>query len=104
MRIKAEEFNRMAERYYREELCRRHLDNGLDTLVDDALRLDGCSNNEISALKERLIGSTPAALFIRETGCRLLAEEATDHEIHILLLLTLTIIRRELHNNVVPQV
>lgn len=94
MRINSEVFNRSAERYYREDLCRLHLENGLSTLLEDAQDLDGCQDSEIGAFKEQLIGSAPAALFIRETGCRLLAGEATDREIHALILLGLLTVHR----------
>ena len=96
MRIKAGDFNRAAETYYRTDLCRLHLNDGLETLIDDGRKLDACVDADIGALKERLAGSGPAALFIRETGNRLLAGEATDREIHVLILLTLLIIHREL--------
>jgi hypothetical protein len=96
MQIKAETFNRAAETYYRGDLCNQHLQNGLETLVDDGLRLDSCSDPAVGALKEQLTGKAPAALFIRETGCRVVAGEATDREIHILILLVLLIIHREL--------
>jgi len=49
----------------------------------------------MGALKEQLIGSAPAALFIRETGCRLLAGEATDREIHMLIVLCLVLLQQQ---------
>nr|WP_321465794.1 hypothetical protein [uncultured Desulfobulbus sp.] len=95
MRIKSEDFNRMAERYYRDDLCRLHLDNGLDTLVEDGLSFDKSKDPAMGALKEQLIGSAPAALFIRETGCRLMAGEATDREIHMLIVLCLVLLQQQ---------
>ena len=99
MQIEAETFNRAAESYYRRDLCDLHLANGLKTLLDDSQRLDACSDPAIGALKERLSGKGPAALFIRETGNRVLAGEATDREIQILILLILLIIHRELQTD-----
>ncbi len=96
MRVKAGDFNRAAETYYRTDLCRLHMNNGLETLIDDGRKLDACADADIGALKERLTGSASASLFIRETGSRLLAGEATGREIHILILLTLLVIHREL--------
>ena len=96
MRVKAGDFNRAAETYYRTDLCRLHMNNGLDTLIDDGRKLDACADTDIGALKERLTGSASASLFIRETGSRLLAGEATGREIHILILLILLVIHREL--------
>lgn len=95
MRIRAADFNRAAEHYYRTDLCRLHLQNGLDTLIADGQRLDACTDPAIGALKERLLGSAPAALFIRETGHRVLARAASVQELHILLLLTLLIVHAE---------
>jgi hypothetical protein len=96
MRIKAGDFNRAAETYYRTDLCRLHLTNGLETLIEDGGKLDACSDAGIRALKEQLTGSASASLFIREAGSRLLAGEATGREIHVLILLTLLIVQREL--------
>ncbi|MGD9948732.1 MAG: hypothetical protein AB7U29_09660 [Desulfobulbus sp.] len=96
MRIKSDDFNRMAEHYYRNDLCRLHLGNGLDTLVEDGLRFDAINDAKTGALKEQLIGSTPSALFIRETGCRLLAGEATDREIHMLIVLCLVLFQQQM--------
>ncbi len=96
MRIKSEDFNRMAEGYYRDELCRLHLDNGLDSLVEDGLRFDAQNDRTTGVLKQQMIGSTPTALFIRETGCRLLAGEATGGEIHLLIILCLLIFQQQM--------
>jgi len=95
MRIGAADFNRAAESYYRTGLCRLPLHNGLEALIADGLHLDACTDPAIGALKERLLGSAPAALFIRETGHRVLAGTASGQEIHVLLLLTLLIVHRE---------
>jgi hypothetical protein len=95
MRINSNDFNRMAEQYYRGDLCRLHMDNGLDTLVEDGIRFDACAETETGALKEQLIGSTPMALFLRETGCRLRAGEATDREIHLLIVLYLILFHQQ---------
>ena len=96
MQIDAETFNRAAETYYRRDLCDLHLANGLETLVDDGQRLDACTDAAIGTLKEQLTGKGSAALFIRETGSRLLAGVATNREIQVLILLILLVIHREL--------
>ena len=96
MQIEAETFNRAAETYYRRDLCDLHLAGGLETLVDDCQRLDACGDAAIGVLKEQLTGKGPSVLFIRETGNRVLAGEATDREIQTLILLILLIIHREL--------
>lgn len=95
MRVGAAEFNRAAEAYYRTDLCRLHLRNGLDTLIEDCQRLDACADPAIGAIKEQVLGNGPAALFVHEAGHRLLADQASGQEIHALLLLTLLIIHRE---------
>jgi hypothetical protein len=95
MRIGAQSFNHAAEAYYRTELCRRHLQDGLDTLIEDGVRLENCTDRAMGALKERLLGSFPAPLFIREVGHRVLNGCASTREIHLLILLTLLIVRQE---------
>ncbi len=95
MQVEAGTFNRAVETYYRKDLCSLHLADGLETLVQDGCRLDHCRDPEVVALKHRLTGGAPAALFIRETGSRVLAGEATDQEIHALILLTLLIVHGE---------
>jgi len=92
MQVEAATFNRAVERYYRRDLCSLHLADGLETLVQDGGRLDASPDPEVIACKNRLTGKAPAALFIREAGSRVLAGEATDQEIHCLLLLGLLII------------
>lgn len=95
MHIPSETFNRSAEAYYRNDLCRLHLQNGLDTLMEDARQLDASPDPELAQIKQQLIGSSSATLFLRETGCRLLAGEATDKDLHSLALLTLLILHQQ---------
>lgn len=99
MRVGAQAFNRGAEAYYRTDLCQRHLHDGLDTLIKDGVRLESCTVAAIGALRERLLGSMPASLFIREAGHRVLNGSATTQEIHLLILLTLLIIHQEDQRN-----
>ncbi len=96
MEMEAATFNRAAENYYRKDLCSLHLANGLETLIDDGQRLDACSDPAITTLREQLTGKAPAALFIRETGCRVVAGEATDREKHVFIFLILLILHLEL--------
>jgi hypothetical protein len=96
MGINSDEFNRMAERYYRNDLCRLHMDNGLDSVVEDGMLFDRSEDAQSGALRQQVIGSTSAALFIRETGCRLLAGEATDQEILRLIILCLVLFEEQM--------
>ena len=95
MRVEAAAFNEAAEAYYREELCRAHLADGLATLIEDGRDLDASMDAELGRLREQLTGRAPAALFLREAGSRMLAGEAADREILILILLILLIVERQ---------
>lgn len=95
MRVDTQAFNSAAEAYYRTELCHQHLQDGLDTLIEDGVRLEECAAQTIGNLKERLLGSVPAPLFIREAGHRALNGSASTREIHLLILLALLIVHRE---------
>lgn len=99
MRIGAQSFNHAAEAYYRTELCHRHLQDGLDTLIEDGVRLESCTDQAMGTIKERLLGSVPAPLFIREAGHRVLNGSASTQEIHLLILLNLLIVRQEQQRN-----
>ena len=94
MRVEAAAFNEAAEAYYREELRLAHLADGLETLVEDGRALDASLDAELGSSREQLIGRAPAALFLREAGSRMLAGEAADREILILILLTLVIVEQ----------
>lgn len=95
MRLGAEEFNSAAETYYRTTLCRQHLENGLETLIEDGRLLDACTDPTLAGVKEQILGSGPAVLFIRETGHRVLAGQASNREIQVLLQLILLIVARK---------
>ena len=71
-----------------------HLADGLETLVEDGRALDASLDAELGSPREQLIGRAPAALFLREAGSRMLAGEAADREILILILLTLVIVEQ----------
>jgi hypothetical protein len=95
MHTRAADFNQAAEIYYRTELCQMHLQNGLDTLIEDGRRLDACTDPSVGLIREQLTGTVPAALFIGQTGSRVLAGKAAIDEIHRLLMLVLLIIHCE---------
>jgi hypothetical protein len=95
MRVGTQAFNRAAEAYYRTDLCHRHLHDGVETLIADGVRLEGCTDQAVGALKERLLGSVPAPLFIREAGHRVVNGSASAREIHLLILLALLTVHLE---------
>ena len=102
MHTKAADFNRAAEIYYRTDLCRTHLKNGLDTLIEDGRRLDAGTDPSVGHIREQLTGTIPAALFIGQTGSRVLSGTAAMDEIHRLLLLILLIVHCELQATGTP--
>ena len=96
MRMEARAFNQAAEHYYRTTLCHRHMEDGLATLVEDSAELDRCSDPAIDAARDELTGGVPVALFVRMTGRRVLAGEATVEELQTFILLCVLIVRMRL--------
>ena len=96
MRTEARVFNQAAEHFYRTTLCGRHMADGLATLADDGAELDRCSDPAISGARDQLTGGVPVALFVRMTGRRVLAGEATVEELHAFILLCVLIVRMRL--------
>ncbi|MBM9536095.1 hypothetical protein [Desulfobulbus alkaliphilus] len=95
MHVRAADFNRAAEIYYRTNLLQTHLKNGLETLIEDGRRLDACSAPSVCLIREQLTGTIPAALLIGQIGSRVLTGKAAIDEIQRLLLLILLIIHCE---------
>ena len=93
MRTEARAFNQAAEHYYRTTLCHRHMEDGLATLQSDASELDWCSDPAVAGARDQLTGGVPVALFVRATGRRVLAGEATVEELQTFILLTALIVR-----------
>ena len=69
------------------------MDDGLATLQSDASELDWCSDPAVAAARDQLTGGVPVALFVRATGRRVLAGEATVEELQTFILLAVLIVR-----------
>jgi hypothetical protein len=70
--------------------------DGLATLADDGAELDRCGDPAIGGARDELTGGVPVALFVRMTGRRVLAGEATVEELHAFILLCVLIVRMRL--------
>ncbi len=63
LKVRSEDFNQGAERYYRETLKRRHLEEALQFFEEDLLRLDQSEYFECNyALRRALLNDSPAIL------------------------------------------
>jgi hypothetical protein len=99
MRMKAEEFNLQAERYYRDALRRRHTAEAFEFLIDDlrametrAARVDGAVREALrDCLKGR--GATQMAESLRS---RVVAGDATEDELRALINITLLSVHLDL--------
>ena len=92
LRVPAKAFNQAAEQYYRHGLRHRHTIDGLQTLIADGRELENATDPMVNACCRQLLGAMPPGLFIRETGRRVLAEEATADELQTFILLVVLII------------
>ena len=92
LRVPAKAFNQAAEQYYRHGLRHRHTIDGLQTLMADGRELENAADPMVNACCRQLLGAMPPGLFIRETGQRVLAEEATADELQTFILLVVLII------------
>ncbi|WP_153306557.1 hypothetical protein [Desulfogranum japonicum] len=96
MKEEAALFNRCAEQYYRGALCSHHMQEGLETFVENARQLENTGRSDLVKLKEIIIGQSRADRFIAATGKHVLRGTASEKQLHQLLLLFLLIIEQDL--------
>lgn len=95
LKMQAEEFNRLAESYYRTELCAAHLHEGLASFTAYSRQLANCNNRESNHLIACLTGNTPPTEYIAREGRKFLQGRASITTIHRLLLLFLLVAHTE---------
>ena len=93
--LNAAEFNRTAETYYRTKLCSSNMREGLDTFIQGSRILDQGNSQEAATLLNKIIGNLKADQFIADAGNKVIQRQATEKEVHSLLLLFLLFIERE---------
>jgi len=101
MRMTAEEFNLRTERYYREELRRKHLAEALSFLIEDLRGLELIETHFDEQIKHSLDACLPclhrhgAADFVVEMQHRAINDLASEDEIRQLINLTLLTIHHD---------
>lgn len=93
--IDASEFNDAAETYYRTELCSSNMREGLHAFIQHSRILEQSGNELTDKLKNRLIGTCPADRFIARAGKKVIQGQASEKEVHSLLLLFLLMMEQE---------
>src|SRR5262245_48257840 len=99
MKMKAEEFNLQAERYYRDALRRRHTSEAFEFLIDDLRALEKRAAQVDGAVRKALRGclkgrcATEMAERLRSSVA---ADEATEDELRALINLTLLSVHLDL--------
>ena len=98
MQVKAEEFNRGAERYYRGALRRRHMEEGLTFLREDFRKLDrlaAAGDESTRGVLDRLGLQWGAEALLDAVGADLLADRLEGDGLKRLINLTLLSIGRD---------
>jgi hypothetical protein len=89
MRLRAREFNRRAEHYYRETLRRAHLREAFAQLREDARALENHEDPELGALVRHGVRVQDPVRFLDSVAERLLNEELSTQEVATVLNLLL---------------
>ena len=98
LKVKADDFNRGAERYYREGLRRRHMAEALDALEEDFAELDRAARDGAGAeraILHALGGERGAAAFLARSRGDFLAERLDPGSLRHLMNLTLLSVQRD---------
>ncbi|HEY6402623.1 MAG TPA: hypothetical protein VI479_14500, partial [Blastocatellia bacterium] len=102
MRMKAEEFNLQAERYYRDTLRRRHIAEAFEFLIDDLRAVEKRAAQDAgdarNALRDCLNGRG-AARTAERLRSRVIADDATEDELRALINLTLLSIHHDMEES-----
>ncbi len=99
MRLRAREFNRMAEQHYRETLRRANLREAFEQLREDAQALARSEYAELGAMVRYGVRVQDPVRFLDSVGERLLSEELSAQEVATVLNLLLLLITLEEERN-----
>ncbi len=92
LKVKAEAFNLAAERYYRDGLRRRHLEEALDLLKEDLIPLNrkaGSERPETRQALNRALKNDPPGDFLSRIRRSILEDSATEADLQRLIVLIL---------------
>jgi hypothetical protein len=102
MRMKAEDFNLQAERYYRDTLRRRHIAEAFEFLIDDLRAIEKRAAQDAgdvgNALRDCLNGRG-AAKTAERLRSRIVTDDATEDELRALINLTLLSIHHDMEES-----
>jgi hypothetical protein len=102
MRMKAEEFNLQAERYYRGALRRRHIAEAFEFLVGDLRAIEQLAAQGAGDLRDALrdcLGSRGATNLTERLRSRVINDEAAEDELRALINLTLLSIHHDMNES-----
>jgi hypothetical protein len=99
MRMRAREFNRMAEQHYRETLRRANLREALEQLREDAQDLQRCQHPELGAMVRFSVRVQDPVRFLDSVGERLVNDDLTPQEVATVLNLLLLLSTLEEERN-----
>lgn len=91
----AEQFNETMEHYYRTTLKRTHLNEGVDTLIEDFRRLEKQDSGEFNELKKRLGIKRSFASYIASQRQDILNETVDPNGLQHLIVFALAVIASE---------
>ena len=89
MRLRAREFNRMAEQHYRETLREANLREAFEQLREDAREMQKCEHPELGAMVRYGARVQDPVRFLDSVGDRLVKDELTPREVPTVLNLLL---------------
>lgn len=94
-RLPAADFNDQVELYYRTRLKTRHLEEGLETLVEDCRRLRRLNDPQLETVMRPVAGGSEAEAYVERHRWAILAEEAAPEVLAQFIRLMLAVIRHE---------
>jgi hypothetical protein len=99
LKLSGQEFNLAAERYYRETLRRRHMEEAFSVLADDFRRIDtreSCGEGSSREALAALLGGRSASEFLARVRGEVMAAKAPKHALRRLIHLTLLAVQSDL--------
>lgn len=98
-RIPADTFNAATETYYRTELKRKHISEGLQVLTEDCIDLEKWDNGYLKEVMRRIAPNMGVADYLKSISDDVLNETTSSGTAKNLLHLCLTVIHNENQNN-----
>jgi hypothetical protein len=93
--VDADRFNQATERYYRTDLWKDHMDEGLRVLAEDGRLFDRDGVQQLGRMAGIVTGGCSAATCIDQLGAKVIAGQATGPELQHLIMLSLLIIEQK---------